>query len=466
VTKTASGFQLDGSLVLTRDMNLVQPLGSYENAKLDGAAAGVSKEYKNAFRAFEPEKTCRLRDREGKPAEAMKAAQDGITAYPKSIWLRVCEMNVAVGQKRPPAEIIKIAEEIRAVDPKNQIALRTLFTQYDLAKNTDKKLEILTELYKADPTNATLQRQIANEFAAAGKFAEARPIIESAVANNPGDVALVQTYFNLLGALKDTKMMVKVGEDMIRMDTTLADADFYDRMVSAYAADSNYQKASEWAARATVKFPAVADNWVRLGQLQRRNGQTQQAIVSLKRALSIDPKIKNARMIIINSFVDMNQYDSASVAMHEAVKAGEDPDQIGLVANVLANRTLTAAGKIEPKSAAEYQKVIPYALFADSVAKDRSVKNNAKFLIGVSSYYVGSLSYKAATESKSCEGAKAVNAAALDAQINLPIGGATNAAVVQQLMPATAQLLQASEVAMKAFCKADNGKKPGKGNSR
>jgi tetratricopeptide (TPR) repeat protein len=466
VTKTATGFQLEGSLILSRDMNLVQPLGSYENAKLDGAAAGISREFKNAFRAFDPEKTCRLRDRESKPAEAMKAAQDGIAAYPKSVWLRVCQMGLAVGQKRPPAEIIKIAEEIRAIDPKNQVALKQLFTQYDLTKNTDKKLEILKELYAADPTNANLAKQIANEYAAAGKFAEARAIIEQAVAANPGDVSLVQTYFNVLGALKDTKAMAKVGEEMIKMDTTLADADFYDRMVSAYAADSNYQKASEWSARATVKFPAVADNWVRLGQLQRRNGQTQQAIVSLKRALSIDPKIKNARMIIINSYVDMNQYDSAFVAMHEAVKAGEDPDQIGLVANVLANRTLTAAGKVEPKSPADYQKVVPYALFADSIAKDRSVKNNAKFLIGVSSYYVGSLSYKSMTESKSCEGAKAVNAAALDAQINLPIGGATNAAVVQQLMPATQQLLQASEQAMKAFCKADNGKKPGRANSK
>ncbi|HVT41047.1 MAG TPA: hypothetical protein VHE78_18570 [Gemmatimonadaceae bacterium] len=465
-TKTATGLQLDATLVLTRDMNLIQPLGSYENAKLDGAAAGVGKEFKNAFRAFEPEKTCRLRDREGKPAEAMKAAQDGIAAYSKSVWLRVCEMSVATGQKRPPAEIIKIAEEIRAIDPKNQLALKQLFAQYDLSKNTDKKLEILMELQKADPTNPNLARQIANELAALGKYDQARQVIEPAVAANASDVATVQTYFNILGALKDTKMMAKVGEDMIKMDTTLANGDFYDRMVSAYAADSNYQKASEYAARATVKFPTVAENWVRLGQLQRRNGQTQQAIVSLKRALSIDPKIKNARMIIINSYVDMNQYDSAFVAMHEAVKAGEDADQIGLVANVLANRTLTAAQKVEPKVAAEYQKVIPYALFADSVAKDRAVKNNAKFLIGVSSYYVGTLSYKSATESRSCEGAKAVNAAALDAQINLPIGGATNAAVVQQLMPATMQLLQASEQAMKAFCKADNGKKPGKGNSK
>lgn len=477
VTKTATGFQLEAYMMLQRDPNLVQPLGKYEHAKLDGAAAMVAKEFKNAFRTYENEKACRLKAREGKTAEALKAASDGITTYPKSVWLRVCQMNLAVDQK-PPAtdtvavrkqreEVIRIAEDIRRIDPKSQIALKELVKQYDAAKNTDKKIEILMELFKADSTNPVLMRGIANELAQAGKFKDALPIIARAVDQNQGDVALVQTYFNVLGALKDTKTMARVGEDMIRMDTSLADGDFYDRMVSAYAADSNYQKASEWAAKAAAKFPNVAENWLRLGNLQRRTGQMQQSIVSLKRALSMDPKIKNARMIIINSLVDLNQYDSAMVAIHEAVKAGEDPDQLGLVANVMGNRTLQAAGKVEvsAKTPADYQKVLPFVLYADSIAKDKAVKNSSKFLIGVSSYYIGSLGYKVAVDARSCEGAKTVNAVALDAVTNLPIGGATNPTVVQQLFPGAQQLLAASETAVKAFCdvRPAPGKKPGKG---
>ena len=459
VNKTATGFQIEAWLILTRDQNLIQPLGAAEHAKLDGAAGMISKEFRNAFKAFEPEKLSRLRLREGKPAEAIKLAADGLSQYPKSVWLRADLMNVAVEQKRS-ADVIKYAEEIRAIDPKNPLALRELFKQYDIAKNTDKKLEMLREMFKADPTNPTLQRQVANELAAAGKFSEAEPILMKAVSENQGDVALVQTYFNVLGALNKTKLMAQVGLGMIQMDSSLADQDFYDRMVSAYAADSDWAHAAEMAAKVAAKFPKVADNWVRLGGLQRRLGQSQQSVESLKRALSIDPKIKNARMIIINALVDQGQYDSAMVAVREALKAGEDPDQLGLVANVMGKRTYDAAVKAEPKTVGDFRKALPYINYADSIAKDKSVKNNAKFLIGVTSYYIGSVGYKDATETKSCDASKAVNAAAVDALTNLPIGGASNPGAVQQLMPAAQQLLAASESAMKAFCRADTPAAP------
>ena len=465
VTKTATGVQLEPYLMLQRDQNLRQPLGRYENAKLDGAASGVAREFKNAVKALEYEKNCRLKAREGKPAEALKAATDGIAAYPKSVWLRVCQLGIAVEQKKPAADIIKIAEEIRAVDPQSQIALKELVKQYDLAKNTDKKIEVLMELYRADSSNATLARQVVGELVNSGKGELARPIVEKAVASNPGDVALVQTYFNVLGALKDTKKMVLVGEEMVKMDTSLADADYFDRMVSAYATDSSYQKAAEVAARGTAKFPASAEGWLRLGNLQSKVGQKQQAIESLKKAFALDPKIKNAQLILVTTLIDMNQYDGAFAAAHEAVKGGEDADQVARAVSVMAKKAFDAANKAEPKTVAEFRKVLPYAAFADSIAKDRSIKNTANFLVGVSSYFITQLSYQEATKSKSCAEAKEANAASVDAFVNLPKGGASNPDLVKQLMPLTQQLTAASEQATKVFCKGENGsaKKPGRG---
>lgn len=465
VTKTATGFQLEPYLMLQRDQNLRQPLGRYENAKLDGAAAGVSREFKNAVKALEYEKNCRLKAREGKPAEALKAAAYGIAAYPKSVWLRVCQLGIAVEQKKPAGDIIKIAEEIRAVDPQSQIALKELVKQYDLAKNTDKKIEVLMELYRADSSNATLARQVVNELVNSGKAELARPIIEKAVAANPGDVALVQTYFNVLGSLKDTKKMVLVGEEMVKMDTSLADADYFDRMVSAYATDSSYQKAAEVAARGTAKFPASAEAWLRLGNLQSKVGQKQQAIESLKKAFALDPKIKNAQLILVTTLIDMNQYDGAFAAAHVAVKGGEDADQVARAVSVMAKKAFDAANKAEPKTVAEFRKVLPYASFADSIAKDLSIKNNANFLVGVSSYFIAQLSYQEATKTKSCAEAKEANAAAVDAFVNLPKGGKSNPDLVKQLMPLTQQLTGASEQATKLFCKGENGsaKKSGRG---
>jgi tetratricopeptide (TPR) repeat protein len=463
VNKTATGFQMDGSVMLQRDQNLAQPLGSYENAKLDAAAAGLAKEFKNIFRTFEAEKTCRLRAREGKPAEAQKAAADGIVAYPKSIWLRVCLLGIATDQKKP-ADIIKVAEEIRQLDPKNQVALKELFKQYDAAKNTDKKIEVLMELYKADPTNPTLLRQVVNELAAAGKFEMAKPIIEKAVADNPGDVELVHVYFNILGALKDTKKMADVGASMIQMDTSLADADFYDRMVSAYVADTNYQKAAEWAARGTAKFGNNAATWLQLGNLQRRIGQTQQSINSLKRALALDPKTKNARLLIISSLVDMNQYDSALVAMREAAQAGEDANLIGDYALTVGNKLYKVASNAEPKTIPELQKALPYLAFADSVSKVPGTKQNAELLIGVSSFYIGALQLTEAQTAKSCDGVKRAQATLLDAQTNTQMGGRNNPTAAAQILGQLNNFLPAVDGMVKQFCKAEATptKRPGK----
>jgi tetratricopeptide (TPR) repeat protein len=464
VTKTATGFQIEAWMTLQRDQNLEQPLGTYENTKLDGAAAGVSREFKNAFKTFDYDKTCRLKAREGKTAEALKAASDGIAAYPKSIWLRVCQMQIAVEQKKPPADIITIAEEIRKIDPKSQIALKELYKQYDLAKNQDKKIEVLMELYNADPTNPVLLRGVANDLAAAGKFAQAEPIIAKAVAENQGDVTLVQTYFNILGALKNTKMMAQVGESMIKMDTSLADADFYDRMVSAYVADSNYQKAAEWAARATAKFPNVAENWLRLGNLQRRTGQTQQSVVSLKRALSIDPKAKNARLLIVSSLVDMNQYDSSLVAMRDAYKAGEDPNLLGDYALTIGNKLYKVASAAEPKTIPELQKALPYLSFADSVSKTPATKQNAELLIGVSSFYMGALQVNEARESRSCEGSRRAQQTLLDAQTMVQAGGRINPPAAAQILGQLNNYLPAVDAQVKQLCKTETAppaKRPG-----
>ena len=409
VTKTATGFTIEASVVLTADPSLVQPLGTFDGVKLDQVAAKVAKEFANAYKAFEANKTCRNQARGGAPALAQKAITDGLVQYPKSTWLRMCELGLYVEQKRPAADIVKVAEEITALDPNNKVALKELIKQYDITKESDKKIALLRKLHDADPTDTKLTEQIVNEYAIAKKFDLALPLIEKAVADNPGDIALIRDFYLVLGAVNNTKKMAQVGEEMVKIDTSLADADFYDRQMVAYTADSNFQKAAETAARATGKFPKNADFWLRRGNFERKIGQTQQSVASLKRALEIDPKIAGARGLILTAYVEMQQYDSAFVAMHEAIKAGEDANVMVQTSLTIGNRLFTAANKQDhPKTVEEFQKGMPYLNFADSVLTDRAQKNNAKFLIGVSQYFIATLTYTEATKNKSCgvEGAQ------------------------------------------------------------
>ena len=451
VTKTATGVTIEGALVLTRDLNLVQPLGTFEGKNVDAAADKMSRAFQDAFKQISFEKKCTQASREGKPADVAAAAVAGIAAYPKAILVRVCLLNSLVDQKRPAAEILKVVDEILAVDAKSRPALSAAVIAYDMSGNADKKIEMLTQLLAADPTNAKLQVQVVNELASSGKAALALPIIEKTVAENPGDAAMAKLYFLILGATKNYKTMAAIGEKLAEMDTASVDQQFFEKMAAAYAADSQPAKAAEVAARATAKFPKVASLWVARGTLERRAGQVQKSVESLKRALAVDPKVEGARMAIINSFVEQNQLDSAFVGMHDAWKAGEEPNLIGTFALTIGNRLYKAAS--QTKTIADYEKALPYLTFADSVTKEAQTKQNAKFLIGVSSFFMGQIAATEAPKTKSCELARKASDAFVQAQINLPAGGAINPQITQQLLSAIPQFLPAVDGQVKAFCK-------------
>ena len=447
-----NGFVSEAWMVLTYDQNMVQPLGTFEGAKVVDVASQISKSYQAAHKVYDEVSKCRSARRESKFADAMAAATSGIGKYPKSTLLRICEMATMNDQKRPPAEVLKIAQEILVIDPKSKMALEAEIDAYDKLGDKDKKIATLTTLLAADPTNAKLQQTVVYELAASGKYEIAKTIISKAVDDNPGDVSLVKLYWQVLYAVKDNKTMVRVGEEMVKMDTSFADTTYYDRTIDAYRSDSAWAKAAETAARATQRYPRRADYWVQRGQMELRAGQVKQAITSLRRALDLDPKIPGARMLIVSSLVDASEYDSAMVAMHEALKAGEDADRIGQFALVIGGRLFKIANDAQPKTIPPWQKVLPYVAYADTVAKDRTTKNTARFEMGVSHYYLATLTYPDVVTQKSCEGAKQVQDYLIAASGELQFGGATNPAAVNQLMPAIQQMQTAVEQAVKVFC--------------
>jgi tetratricopeptide (TPR) repeat protein len=447
-----NGYVAEAWMVLTYDQSMVQPLGTFEGAKVGDVASQISKSYQAAHKVYDEVAKCRTARRESKYADAMSAATSGIGRYPRSTLLRICEMATMNDQKSPPAEVLKIAQEILVIDPKSKMALEAEIDAYDKLGDKDKKIATLTTLLAADPTNAKLQQTVVYELAASGKYEVAIKIIKKAYEENPGDPSITKLYWQLLYAVKDYKTMGDIGAEMVKMDTSFADTTYFDRTIDAYRSDSAWAKAAETAARATQKYPRRADYWVQRGQMELRAGQVKQAVVSLRRALDLDPKIPGARMLIVSSLVDASEYDSAMVAMREALKAGEDADRIGQFALAIGSRLFKVANDAQPKTIPPWQKVLPYVAYADTVAKDRTTKNTAKFEMGVSHYYLATLTYPDVVTQKSCEGAKQVQDYLIAASGELQFGGATNPAAVNQLMPAIQQMQTAVEQAVKVFC--------------
>lgn len=464
VTKTATGFQMEVSLVLARDMSLVQPLGTFDHAKLDGAAELVSRAFQDAHKAFEPEKKCRLEAREGKTADALKDAASGIQQFPKSVWLRLCQMEVLRDTKRPGAEVIKVAEDVLAIDPNDKPALTELVKQYDVAGNKDKKIEMLTKLYKADPSNPRLQTDVVNQLAMSGKFELARPIVEKALQDNPGDASLVHTYWLILGAQDDRKKMNQVGAEMVKIDTSLADSTYYDRTIHAYATDSNYTEAAAAAVRATAKFPKATSFWVLRFTLEKRAGQTAQSIASIRRIMALDPKgVPAPRGQMASAYIEMNQPDSALAELRLGVKEGEDPKVMSGLVLTIANALQQAIGAsaTRKEDVGEWRKAYALLSFADTISSSvAATRAQAKFLLGVSAFQIGYLTYKDnSTNAKNCDEAKESQKYLLEAQMLIPAGGSFAAQAAGQYLGYLGEMLPAADKAVQIFCKP-GAKKP------
>ncbi|HEY3285865.1 MAG TPA: hypothetical protein VGJ96_01950 [Gemmatimonadaceae bacterium] len=464
VEKTATGFVLHAKLVLTRDGDLSQPLPPAEGDKLTRAASVLSKSLQDARKQLEFEKKCNMLGRDGKANDAIAAAHAGIAAYPQATLARLCELQVRVGFKHAPDSVIQIAQEILKIDPKSKVALTNAAQAYKDKGDQDKSTEMLVALLATDPGNTRLLDDVVNALAAAGKYEMAKPIIAQAIKDNPGDVRLMKVGFLIYLATKDVANGTALGEEMVKIDTSAADTTFFTKMIGAYEGDSAYAKAAEMAARGVAKFPTNTTLLSALGQEQLKTGQQQQAIMTFRKILTIDPKAPSIRMLIARTFDEMKMADSALASLREATAAGEDGQSVGGYALSIGNRLFKvgqdALNKAQQsKTSEDYaaaivanKSVVPWVSFADEVLPAGERKSQAKFLLGVATFQISVAAVSDAPKTKSCELAKLAQDNISVAQVNLPAGGRFAPQAVAQLMPVVPQIMTGAESMVKAYC--------------
>lgn len=237
------------------------------------------------------------------------------------------------------------------------------------------------------------------------------------------------------------------------MDTSLADVPYYQRMVGLYDADSQPQKAAEYAARATQKYPQDADLWQLYSATLKKAGQVQQSIAAAKRALEVNPQIANGWTQVAIAYNELNMPDSALIALRAAKAAGDNPEQVGAFAMGIGNRLFRATNADTAKTIDSFRRVLPYLQFADSTATEQQTKLTSKFLIGATSVTIGNMLAQGLAASKSCDEAKQAQAAMTDALIYTQQGGRAFPAEAGNIMNAINQLSPYIEQQVKALCK-------------
>ncbi|MDP1857943.1 MAG: tetratricopeptide repeat protein [Gemmatimonadaceae bacterium] len=449
VAKTAGGYEFDGYLLLVRGDGMVQPLPKVSGAKPGDIAKGISGAVDAARKPLEEIKRCTLAARQNKYGEAIAEAQKGLKDYPNSVMARVCILEIANSQKWGADSIIKYAEDVLTLHKENRRALALVSDAYGEKKLDEKQIRALTTLLSLDPTNARLTETVVNIIAASGKPEVARPIIDEAVKQNPGDPSLIRLQWRIYLALKEYKQAAAIGEEMVKADTAAADTVFYTRIASAYLLSGDTAKAAEAAGRGTARFPQNTGLWMLQGQLARQAGQASQALVAFRKAVAIEPKTLGANLMIAQAFGDMGQPDSMLAALQAAEAAGDSKETIGGMALTQGNKLYREWNAQTPKNVDNAPRILAMLAYADKV----NPSPTAKFLSGVINLVIGQTLLQSNAQTKSCDVANKASDALTNANMLIPQGAKAYPDQAGQLMQALQQFTPFADSQKKTLCK-------------
>jgi hypothetical protein len=454
VVRNGPNVRIEPALVLVRDNSLVQPLPPVEGNNVGRLAEQISRSLQDARKQLDDERNCVNLAREGKFQEAIAAAQKGTAEYAQATLTRACALSAMVEMKAPADQIQKSAEELLAIDPRSRIGLQQAAQAYTEAAKAapdsaqraqlqDKALETYTTLLSTDPTNTRMVDAVVREIAASGRPQVALPIIQKSVEANPGDPQLLRLQWRIQLAARDNKGAIATGDQMVQLDTALADTLYFIGQSAALAADSQPQRAAEVIAKGIAKYPNDPNLQLVYAQQLRAAGQNQQALDAINKVLTANPKAERGEVMKAQILADLNQPDSAAGALRRAAANGDS--LAGPMAVAMGNQKYKLAN--QSKSAADFQAAIALLSFADSIAAAPETKAQAQFLSGVSALNLAQIQLNEAREKKSCSTVKLAQDNLVNAQVQIPAGGkfapdAAKAALgaLQQLLPYSEQL--------------------------
>lgn len=452
VTRTPAGYRVDARLVLARDNTVTQALPPAEAARLDQAAAAISRSYLQARRQIEHEEKCYNALRGGNVAEAINQATISLRQQPDANMVRVCLANAYVTRDTPKdsASVVtpttlQLVEQVLATDPRNIQALRIAALGYKATGNEDRYVETLTGLLAAAPTDLTLQQQVVNDLAASGRAALAAPIIKDALSRSSGDPSMLRTAWLVLLAARDFEAAVPVGRDLVVADTAQATANFYARLAGALTAlNRNAEVVTELNA-ATQKFPSDVTLWVALAEAHRKAGGIEAAKQAAQRALTADPSAAEPYVILATIYGDANP-DSVYAVLSRAPTGAN----AGLIAQLALQQGNTAyrAGNAS-RNRADFQRAVRFLELSNRL----QASNAAQFLLGASAFSIGQSAVTEASQSRSCELARLAQQSFATARTNVPAGREEFPEPTNQLMSALPQFETPVAQMIRQFCR-------------
>jgi lipopolysaccharide biosynthesis regulator YciM len=375
------GYELAGRLTLIRDESMRDSIPHIAAGELSQATKSAAIELRKLLVMLSHEAKCYRLGREGNFAAAEAAGRAALAAYPGNIARLCLATSLRLG-KKSPEEVVTLSEEVRKTDPTNLLALLNLLNTYYEKGDQAKYAEVGTAMLSIDPASQHAETIIAN-LASWKQTDAALKLLEKSLQDDPDNVNLRQIDFRLVYSTGKVKEAQKRGEALAKLDSASVDTAFVMKMVSAYASDSQPQKAAEWLERGAQKFPDNITMSLAFAQSLRQNGHPARAIDEYKRIIKLNPDAaRGTRLYIARAYTELGQPDSAAVWARRAVDAGDDKTQAsGVVLQIGSALLQTAQTTHSPD---DFKKIIPYVAYSDSVAGN----DLAKFVWGYSALQI------------------------------------------------------------------------------
>jgi tetratricopeptide (TPR) repeat protein len=456
VQKIGTGYRINARLFLPKDVSLSQPLvTNLETNNLGDAAKQIVDEYDRARKQIPDNQACENGIRSNTPAVAIAAARKGIQTYPKATITRLClastyaSMKMTADSTGPWKDsVIAITKTIIDLDRVSVLAYKLQLDAYTQVHDTANMVQSLIGYMASDPTNPTLRREGIVSIIQLGKASLAVPIARDLVKETPGDLENLKLYWLALRAAKDFKESVKVGMQLVELDSSAADTTYFMRQIQDLQADSAYAAAAKMAGAASAKFATRTDFLLQKAQNERRTAQLPEAKASLERAIAIDSKVNGANYLLAQVSSEMGATDDAiKYAKADAAAGGANKERAAALLVSMGKKAYDAANV--SKTPEDFKKALPFLQAADEIAPSAT----ASFLIGVSAYQAMSQSAEMLKTSKSCDDFKAANDLLLLVNIHMAKGAPVDANTAKLVLGGAMQFGPFIDGSMKKFCK-------------
>lgn len=472
--------RVSGTLVLMRDQRMRQPLPAVTGRSLEDAARAFGEQVIAARAQMTPLRRCENALRDGKPELAVRAAREGVAAYPQAILARTCLIWALRAVNAPATEMLVAGREILAIDSLNAHGLSWTATALDSLGRNRESAPLWLRLSSTNPTDPELTERVLFALSLGGSLEEAEALAVRAEADNPSHRPFTWHKWRTAYDRQSWTHAREAGEVLLASDSVATgDPLFFRRLANVYRALGMPYKAVEIAARGVSRFPndariqalyaqyvlAEADTVLARGLAQfpqhgelhalqsqrlRGHGDLAGAAAAMRRAIAADSTIPDAALLLAQAELDLGRPDSALAALRAALVTGGDSARIAQFAVARGNAFYRAAQAT--RSASDHALSLRFIALADSLRQTPQTR----LLLGMAALGAAQAAFTEAASNpdraRSCELAQYGTGMLPIARASLPAGRAASAEAVEQGLDYLRQLEPYSEEIVRGKC--------------